>query len=223
MRTKSSTYMRLYRVASAVRDAAMVFLVAACIFAVLAWRDASKTPAPPVLAQAPVAAPLPLALEPVAPPPDPHADTHRRLGDYLARRYRVSAAAATHIVEKAFSVGHRLELDPVLILAIIAVESRFNPIAESTMGAKGLMQVMSRLHAEKFRSFGGEAMAFEVEPNITVGARILKEYLRFTGDLVDALQLYVGASSEEDGNQYSEKVTRELERLKQVARRRSST
>ena len=123
-------------------------------------------------------------------------------------------------MSKAHAVGRRLELDPALILAIISVESRFNPVAESAMGAKGLMQVIPRFHAEKIASVGGEHRVFELEPNITVGARILKEYMRHTGDLFDALQMYVGASSEEDANEYSEKVARERDRLDYILRRR---
>ena len=151
---------------------------------------------------------------------DPRADAYRRLGEYLAARYRISAVVATDIVSKAHAVGRRLELDPALILAIISVESRFNPVAESAMGAKGLMQVIPRFHAEKIASVGGEHRVFELEPNITVGARILKEYMRHTGDLFDALQMYVGASSEEDANEYSEKVARERDRLDYILRRR---
>ena len=67
---------------------------------------------------------------------------YRAVGEYLARRYRVSSQMATNIVAKAYAIGTELKLDPMLILAVISVESRFNPIAESVMGAKGLMQVI---------------------------------------------------------------------------------
>ena len=93
-----------------------------------------------------------------------------------------------------------------MILAVIAVESRFNPIAESAMGAKGLMQVIPRFHIEKFDPFGGEKVAFEPEANIMVGAKILKEYIRRTGDVADALQMYAGATLEDTKNGYSAKV-----------------
>jgi hypothetical protein len=103
-------------------------------------------------------------------------------------------------------------------LAVIAVESRFNPLAESVMGAKGLMQVIPRFHIDKFGPFGGEKVAFDPHANIAVGATILKEYLRRTGDVADALQMYVGASSEENENGYSGKVIAERDRLSQVLR-----
>ena len=143
---------------------------------------------------------------------------YRAIGDYLARRYRISSDMATHIVSKAHAVGAELKLDPLLILAVISVESRFNPIAESVMGAKGLMQVIPRYHADKFDALGGERVAFETGPNIMVGAQILREYLRRTGDLADALQLYVGATSEENENGYSGKVLAERDRLHYVLR-----
>ena len=128
----------------------------------------------------------------------------------------------THVVAKAYDIGRELKLDPMLILAVIAVESRFNPIAESVMGAKGLMQVIPRFHPEKFGPLGGEQVAFETTANITVGAKILKEYLGRTGDLTNALQLYVGASTEEAENGYSAKVIAERERLNSALRQLQS-
>lgn len=148
---------------------------------------------------------------------DPNEGKYRALGEYVARRYRVSQEATTNIVATAYAAGQALKLDPLLILAVISVESRFNPIAESVMGAKGLMQVIPRFHSDKFDAVGGEKAAFEPEANITVGAQILKEYLRRTGDLSDALRLYVGSSDEND-SQYAEKVMAERERLNQFVR-----
>jgi hypothetical protein len=204
-----------------------MFLIAAasiCTASHLGHESGLVSGAGPVAAEtSSTPAPAPVA---VAPPPAAVKDVsaekkYQRLGEYVARRYRVSSVVATEIVSKAHIVGRRLDLDPMLILAVISVESRFNPIAESHMGAKGLMQVMYRLHADKFLAVGGPDAVFELEPNIMVGARILKDYLRYTGDLLDALQMYVGASTEEDASEYSEKVTRERERLSQIARRRS--
>jgi soluble lytic murein transglycosylase-like protein len=140
----------------------------------------------------------------------------------LAQRYRVSPEIATTIVTKAHAIGQELKVDPLVILAVISVESRFNPIAESTMGAKGLMQVIPRYHPEKFDPLGGDKVAFEPEANIKVGTKILKEYMRRTGDLADALQMYVGASTEENENGYSTKVMTERDRLNQVLRRYQS-
>lgn len=145
---------------------------------------------------------------------DPTESKYRAMGEQLARRFSVPADMTTQIVAKAYAIGSELKLDPMLILAVIAVESRFNPIAESVMGAKGLMQVIPRFHPDKFGPLGGEKVAFETTANITVGAKILQEYPRRAGDLNGALQLYVGATTEAAENGYSAKVIAERERLK---------
>jgi hypothetical protein len=123
----------------------------------------------------------------------------------------------TIVVTKAHTIGAELKVDPLLILAVISVESRFNPLAESGMGAKGLMQIIPRFHRDKFGPLGGDKVAFDPHANIAVGARILKEYIRRTGDVADALQMYVGASTDDD-NGYSTKVMAERDRLSQVLR-----
>ncbi len=144
---------------------------------------------------------------------------YRRLSEFLAKRYKVSQAFTLDLVGIAHAAGQQIGLDPLLIIAVIAVESRFNPIAESVMGAKGLMQVIPKFHAEKFREFGGEQYAvFDPQTNILVGARVLKEYLSRTGSLSSALQMYVGSSNVEDFT-YMEKIMTEKERLQQVLHR----
>ena len=162
------------------------------------------------------------AFEPAPPATDPDERKYRSIGEYLARRYHVSLEIATNIVAKAHRVGAEIKLDPLLILAVISVESRFNPIAESTMGAKGLMQVIPRFHLDKFDAAGGEKAVFEPDANIMVGASILNEYIRRTGDLADALRMYVGASAERGENGYSARVMTEHDRLQQVLRQHQS-
>ncbi|HUO43879.1 MAG TPA: transglycosylase SLT domain-containing protein [Burkholderiales bacterium] len=151
-------------------------------------------------------------------PAGPELAKYRAIGEYLAHRYRVSPEMTTDIVARAHAAGNSLGLDPLLILAVISVESRFNPIAESGMGAKGLMQIIPRFHSDKFDSVGGEGAAFQPATNILVGSQVLKEYLVRTGDINDALQMYVGASSLETENGYADKVLAERERLRQVLR-----
>ena len=140
---------------------------------------------------------------------------NRALSEFVARRYRVSQDAAFDLVTLAHGAGRQLQLDPLLIIAVIAIESRFNPIAESRAGAKGLMQIIPKYHGDKLEEFGGEQAVFEPEANIHVGARILKEYLRRTGNLGIALQMYAGALGD-DEDQYTRKVLNERYRLQQV-------
>lgn len=140
----------------------------------------------------------------------------RALAAHLSRRYLVSEKAMENLVAAAHEAGRSEGLDPLLILAVMGVESGFNPLAESVAGAKGLMQVIPKYHWEKFPSVGEQAV-LDPRNNIAAGARILKEYLRHTGDLVAALQKYAGAIDDPVGV-YSSKVLAEQQRLQRVVR-----
>jgi len=140
---------------------------------------------------------------------------YRAISDFVARRYRVSQEMAYDLVHLAHTVGRQHGLDPLLIIAIIAIESRFNPIAESIAGAKGLMQIIPRYHSDKLEEFGGEKAVFDPVANVKVGSRILKDYVRLTGNMGIALQMYAGALG--DGNDhYTNRVLGEQRRLRQV-------
>ena len=143
---------------------------------------------------------------------------YRSLANYLARRYRVANDATEQLVGAAHVAGKRTGLDPLLILAVMAVESRFNPIAESEMGAKGLMQVIPQHHQDKLLQHGGDDAVLDPATNILIGARILKDYIRRGGSAEAGLQLYAGAASDSSG-QYALKVFAEKERLAQALRR----
>jgi hypothetical protein len=72
---------------------------------------------------------------------------------YLARRYKVAPEPVSRLVQEAWTVGELVKLDPTLILAVMAVESSFNPFAQSPVGAQGLMQVMTKVHDDKYVRF----------------------------------------------------------------------
>ena len=146
---------------------------------------------------------------------------YRALSEFVARRYRVSQGVAFDLVSHAHQVGGQLQLDPLLIIAVIAVESRFNPIAESGAGAKGLMQIIPKYHGDKLGEFGGEHAVFDPETNIEVGSQILREYIRRTGNLSVALQMYAGALGDHE-DRYTRKVLNERQRLQQVLSGHSS-
>jgi soluble lytic murein transglycosylase-like protein len=139
----------------------------------------------------------------------------RALAEFLARKYKVSQDATLNLVDIAHSAGHQLGLDPLLIIAVMAVESRLNPIAESVAGAKGLMQVIPKYHTDKLQEYGGIQAVFDPEANIRVGSQILRDYLRMTGSLGSALQMYAGALNDDD-DVYTTKVLSEKQRLQQV-------
>lgn len=137
------------------------------------------------------------------------------LASHLARRYRVAPEPIEELVHAAFAAGRLTQLDPLLILAVIAIESRFNPIAESDYGARGLMQVVPRFHLEKLAGHGGEATLLEPHTNILVGTRILDEYIQRAGSLEAGLQLYNGAP-DDPARGYAQRVLAEQQRLIQV-------
>jgi soluble lytic murein transglycosylase-like protein len=139
----------------------------------------------------------------------------RTVAEYIAKRYRIADAAAAHFVAVAYRAADQHRLDALLILAVMAIESRYNPVAESVMGAKGLMQVIAKYHPEKLSDHGGEQALLEPEVNIAVGAQILREYYRRFGDLETALQMYVGAL-DDPNSQYATKVLAEKARLDEL-------
>jgi hypothetical protein len=141
------------------------------------------------------------------------------VASYLARRYRVAQEPVSELVKAAFDTGREVGLDPLLLLSVMAIESGFNPYAESGVGAQGLMQVMSKVHSDKFQYFGGQSAALEPVANIKVGALVLKDCIARGGSLPGGLRLYVGSSSPDDGG-YGAKVMAERGRLRDVARGR---
>ncbi len=136
---------------------------------------------------------------------------------WLSKRYRVAGDAANMLVSTAYSTAHDIKLDPLLILAVMAIESGLNPFAESPVGAQGLMQVMSKIHHEKFQHLGGVQAAFNPVANIRVGAQILKDYVNRGGSVEAGLKTYVGAAAFENDSGYGSRVLAEYSRLKQVA------
>ena len=142
----------------------------------------------------------------------------RAVAEFIGKRYRVSQDAVAGFVAAAYRAGAEWKVDPLLILAVVAVESRYNPVAESNVGAKGLMQVIPKFHGEKLLEHGGEAALLDPQVNIQVGAQILREYLRRFGETETALQMYAGAFDEPTSG-YAVKVLAERARLEQAAGR----
>lgn len=142
----------------------------------------------------------------------------RAVTEFIAGRYRVAQDAVAAFVAAAYRAGAEHRVDPLLVLAVMAVESRYNPVAESVLGAKGLMQVLAKYHQDKLLEHGGEPALLDPEVNIQVGTQILREYLRRFGETETALQMYAGAF-DEPTSQYARKVLAERARLEQTVSR----
>ena len=139
---------------------------------------------------------------------------------HLTKKFGLSPEDTAHYVAQAITVGKEVNLDPTLILAVMAIESSFNPRAESRAGAQGLMQVRTHVHQEKFEPYGGPLAAFIPEANIRVGALILKACIAKAGSLEAGLKHYLGAPNAASGiNTYTGKVFSEREELRSIARR----
>jgi soluble lytic murein transglycosylase-like protein len=136
---------------------------------------------------------------------------------FIARRYRVAMDQTQLFVAHAYQVAREAKLDPLLVLAVISVESSFNPKAQSNKGAQGLMQVLTRVHKEKFAPFGGVSAAFDPLANMRVGTQILKEYVKRTGSVENGLKYYVGAALLPHDGGYGAKVLFERERIAAAA------
>jgi hypothetical protein len=140
------------------------------------------------------------------------------LEHYIARKYRVANQVVDRILDSALVVGAELKVHPLLILAVMSIESRFNPYAESAAGAQGLMQVMTRVHTDKFEQLGQEKeAAFHPEVNIRIGAQILSDCIRRRGSEEAGLRCYVGATGPNDGG-YAAKVQAERRRMALAAK-----
>ena len=139
------------------------------------------------------------------------------LAKWISRRYNVALEPIGRLVQEAWAIGHHVGLDPTLILAIAAIESRFNPFAQSAMGAQGLMQVMTRVHVDKYEPFGGSHAAFDPISNLKVGVQVLRECIARAGGLEAGLRWYVGAANTNDDGGYMGKVLAEQDHMKRVA------
>ncbi|WP_343657053.1 lytic transglycosylase domain-containing protein [Cupriavidus sp.] len=135
------------------------------------------------------------------------------VAEYIARKYRVASQATAQLVKAAYMTGREVGIDPLLILGVIAIESSFNPYAESGVGAQGLMQVMTKVHQDKYEAVGGVTAALNPYANIKIGALVLKDCIARAGSIEGGLKYYVGATTNTDGG-YGAKVLAERGRLR---------
>lgn len=135
------------------------------------------------------------------------------LRSYISRKYKVAPQITNALIHMAYVSGREKNLDPLLILAVIAIESTYNPFVESHAGAQGLMQVMTRVHQDKLEMYSeGDLSVFSPEANIRAGTQILADCRKRRGSITGALACYVGAIGPGDGG-YGAKVLAERRRI----------
>ncbi len=95
----------------------------------------------------------------------------------------------SRIVDVAYHKAHRYGFSPNLVLSVIQVESAFNPLAVSQAGAYGLMQVRYAVWKDELEI--DRSRIFDIDYNIDLGLRILKQYHDISGgNIRRALFLY---------------------------------
>ena len=146
----------------------------------------------------------------------------RAVADFFEKKYSLDRSKIEEYVSSTILIAKEVNIDPVLLLAVISVESNFNPNTKSHAGAEGLMQVMTSVHKDKYAIFGGTSEAVKPEVNIRVGAYILKYLIATAGSLRNGLKYYVGAANAEDDGGYADKVMAERNRLISLCQNRSS-
>ena len=97
-------------------------------------------------------------------------------------------------------------IDPALVLALITVESRFDPFATSAVGAQGLMQVMPFWKKELGNP---DDDLFDVSTNIRYGCAILANYIKRYKNIKKALAAYNGSKGRE---KYPNKIFSQMRR-----------
>jgi hypothetical protein len=134
---------------------------------------------------------------------------------WLSRKYNVAPEPLSVLVAEAFDLGERAHIAPTLILAIMAVESNFNPFAQNSAGGQGLMQLQPQQHFDKLDSLGGALATFDPLSNLRVGVRMLHELSVAHGSIQSGLAAYAKVSLHRDSS-YLDRVVQEEQRLAQI-------
>ena len=141
------------------------------------------------------------------------------VAQWLAQKYRVAPEPLAALVAEAHVLSRSSKLPAHLILAVMAIESNFHPYIQSKVGAQGLMQVMPKVHAQRYEEFGGKLAAFDPITNLRVGVSVLVDSIKLKGGNVDdGLRFYLGGDATAVGSDgYVAKVRAEQAHMDAVA------
>ncbi len=135
---------------------------------------------------------------------------------WLSRKYKVAPQPLSALVSEAWQLGQLSQLPPTLILAVMAVESGFNPFARGTQGAMGLMQIEPVAQEDALNQFGGKLAAFDPQTNLRIGARLLQANIQQAGSVEEGLRLYGRSSGQANDTLYVERVMAEHKQLERI-------
>ncbi|MFL9908784.1 lytic transglycosylase domain-containing protein [Paraburkholderia sp. RL17-337-BIB-A] len=131
------------------------------------------------------------------------------LGDIttlLRAQFRVTPTESMKIARAVLIEADRQAISPILLLAVMSVESSFDRYAVSIAGARGLMQILPAAHP---RLIAGTTDLSDPAINVRIGSTILRDYLDESGgDLDAALLRYSGG-----GRGYARRVVLRMQRL----------
>lgn len=144
-------------------------------------------------------------------------DEMRRVRDWVTDTYGVPGESIGPVLASTERTAREAGLDPLLVVAVMAIESSFNPRAVSQMGAQGLMQVIPRWHLDKLGDKATENALFDPLLNVQVGTQVLVEGLKRFGSMQAALQYYGGARNDPEAR-YSKKVMAMKRQLASITR-----
>jgi hypothetical protein len=142
---------------------------------------------------------------------------------WLSRKYRISPEPLGALVTEAWAVGERSQLPPTLILAVIAVESNFNPFAQRGDQRQGLMQIDGSAQLSILNGFGGPLSAFDPVTNLRVGSRLLQGFIQEAGSIEEGLQAYARTSPQAGDSNYPQRVLGEYRQLEQLVQPREAS
>jgi transglycosylase-like protein with SLT domain len=109
----------------------------------------------------------------------------------VARLRRLDDRARAHVAGAVLAEAKLTGVDPLLVIALIDVESSFDPDAVSEAGAIGLMQLrQATLRSEAERSGLPSVDPFDPVTNVRAGVRYLRRLIDAFGDVDLALMAY---------------------------------
>lgn len=124
----------------------------------------------------------------------------------LRAQFRVAPMESMKIARAVLNEAERHGISPVLLLAVMSVESSFDRHAVSNAGARGLMQVLPAAHPQLIADTTDLS---DPAINVRIGTTILRGYLDESGgDLDAALLRYSGG-----GRGYARRVVLRMQRL----------